>query len=1036
MPKKRIAQIPLNKYRIQGKAAYQFMQQWDMVPLSSIASSIPNLKFKQGPNKLVVKCVFHEDSTESAVILPPGGGPANYMCSVCGSATLFEVFAHFRNAVNGGEASLFACEEFGISKSYAVIGVKNQAIKSTQTDDPNDPTGNGSSNGKKLPSGYIDPILTEEALDEMHHNLLGDEDAIEFICTEKAWSIDVIKEFKIGYFDRGKSDKRYIVPIRDMDGNLLNYRMYNPKKAPKWLGLDGIKAEGLLPHKVDPSLGPVLIVEGEGDCLCGRANGLNTYSGTAGSTTWKDDWTTRFTSCESVGVMYDNDQAGITGSILVGEAFVQKAIAVKVIKSLSKLPKGDLCDLFAKEGCTTNQVLAAIEAAPWFENENSLLESFTEVDFTDLLSLKPNARVKTRFKVFQIDGQAGLLSSRVLIDCKRNTKKVCKDCPAVEQDQFILPCDPTGIDRMQTHQVTTNAAALKQLLRLNCADIMGQFDNKYTLHKCTINHPDSPFTSAKPIEECIMVSDDSLDVVNPIVFDAQVEVGNYPKAGAGNGQKVKTWYIFKPTKTQSSVESFSPTKEFDLLAQFRAKPGGEATKIADIYEDLESKIAIQDRLHPIIAADLCFLSAKEIVIQAGMFQEKVKGVLEVAVFGSTRTGKTKIAERLSHFYMSGRLYDCANLSHAALVGMAGGGKTGGRFTPGILPKSDGDLIILDEADKYPDEQKFLKLTATRSSGIARYNKLDQAQALPARVRIIWIANPPGQRDMGSYSFPFEVFRDVMKQDAAVARFDFAISVISKEFIKLAVKDKKKYEHQAYQKLLLFSRGLKSNEIEISDGAIEYINNSISMLFERFGRDKGPVSNDIEEKLMRISTAVAIRLFNYNLDQKKLLVTEQHAMIAVDYMVQFHSHKDVAYDAMHALEQELSTSMRDENTFYNAFEIINDDDERTLLAQSIEENIGVAAFDRDQLVNIFPKSGAMHSGMEFFEKMINSGAVYSHTARDERGNTKPKYKFSRDGLLYVSAVREIGLESRSKVSNKVKQLKTGDEPEQQELGVPF
>lgn len=218
--------------------------------------------------------------------------------------------------------------------------------------------------------------------------------------------------------------------------------------------------------------------------------------------------------------------------------------------------------------------------------------------------------------------------------------------------------------------------------------------------------------------------------------------------------------------------------------------------------------------------------------------------------------------------------------------------------------------------------------------------------------------------------------------------------------------------------------------------MEYINNSIQMLFGKFGKDKGPVANDIEEKLMRIATAIAIRLFSFNPDQKKLIVTEAHAVIAVDYMVNFHSHKDVGYDAMHALEEELSTAMRSEETFYAAFEIITNDDERTLLAQSIEENIGTSAFDRDQLVNIFPKSGALNSGLEFFEKLINSGAVYSYTSRDDRGGSRAKYRFSRDGLLYVAAVREIGLDSRSKVRDRVSQLKNGDEPEQQELGVPF
>ncbi len=1054
MPKKRIAVIPSQKYRLQGKAAVDFYSAWDKLSLHSIAHSIPGLQFKDGPSgKLLCKCVFHDDENESAVILPASGaGPATYFCSTCGSASLFEVYAHTLHMENGGAASLYAVEEFHLPSTLAVVGNKNPTLHSggeggKSAGSNSGSGGNSGNNGNgppydytvdhKLKSGYIDPALTEERVDEMHEDLLTNEDLLDFIESEKGWKLPTIKEHKIGLFDRGKGDKRFVIPIRDLDGKLINYRMYSGKKTPKYLGLDNLKADGLFPHKVNPNpeKGPIIIVEGESDALCGLSIGLNVYTGTAGAGTWKKEWDSPFQDLD-IGICYDNDQAGINGSIAIAERLQGVAKSIRLMKALSNRPKGDLCDFVILEGKTAKDVVERYNATPIFSGDVSLLESFVDVEFEQLANLKPNTRVRTKFKIFQIENQFGFVSSRIKVDCKRGTKKICNDCPAESQDEFIVPINPQTLDYMQTHLVASDYSHLRRLLRLNCSEMTAEFDNRYRLYKTSIYPPDAPFSPIKHIEDAVIVADDHLDMINPVMFDAQVEIGQFPRAGAGKSVKHQTWFVFKPTAIPSIEESFSISDEIEYLLPFQVKKPGFTeiqAKLNDIYSDLESKLAIMGRKDLICAADLCFLSAKEIHLKSGIFTEKFKGVLEVAFFGATRTGKTSAVDRLSKLYKSGKIYDCANLTHAALIGMARNEKDGGgKFSPGILPKADGDLIILDEADKTPNEDKFAKLTATRSSGVAKYNKRDQSFALPARVRIIWLANPPGGRSMENYSFPFEVFLDVMKQSAAVSRFDFAISITSKEFRKQVIHDLNKYQLDSYQKLLLFSRHLSPEKIEITQGAIDVANESAKSLFEAFGRDKGPVSNDIEEKLLRIGTAIAIRVFAYDTFKEKLVVSDDHVQMAVHLMQTLHSSNDVQYDKMFALERDLVTEMRDRDLFFSAIEFIPDNDSRALFCQTVEENIGMAEFDRDDLLNIFPKKDYINGG-HFFEKMLNSGAVYAKVNREDGRTTKTRYKFSRDGMLYVSVIRELGLESKEKVHARVIELKD-EVPVQQEMGM--
>ena len=1004
----KINNIPIGKYKIGGSGAFEFNEQWDKIPLTTIAGSIPGFVFKGGNSgKLTAKCPYHNDSKSSAVVLPPTSGPASFHCSVCGTATLFEFYADQKAAIDGKEAVKFACEEFGISSK---IKVKSSSTVSS----------------KKSKSKWIDPILSDDFVELMHDALMSNEVAIDYIQYEKGVSKEVLKEFKIGWFDRGFGDKRYVIPIRNLDGKLINYRMYNQKTNPKWIGLDNISDLSIFPHEVNPDSDLSMVIEGEMDVLCARSNGIDAFSGTGGSGTWRKEWSEAFTG-HNVAVMYDNDQAGLSGSILVGESISPYASSCKVLRSLSNLPKGDLTDLFVNEKWTTEAILEKVYLAEEFKDENSLLESFTEVVFSDLSSLNTDSRVKTKFKVFQIESQLGLVSSRVMIDCKRGTKKACKECPSEMQDQFIIPSNPQNIDFMQTHQVTSDFSKLKTMLRLNCSDISAKFDNKYNLYKCHINHPESPFTEEKSIDDCIMVTDEHVDIVKPAMFESQIEVGQFPKSGAGKGIKTKTWFLFKPTRVKTDEESFRVDDEYEKLSVFQPEDGKERLKFDDIYEDLESKLAIQDRLDPVIAVDLCFLSVKEISVSSGIFKESIKGVLEVAIFGSSRTGKTKISERLSLMYKSGKIYDCANLSNAALIGMAHGS---GKFSPGILPKSDGDLIILDEADKYSEETKFDKLTSTRSSGVAKYNKMDISKSMPARVRIIWVANPPTGKRMDDYKYPFEVFRDVMKRDSSVSRFDFAISVLGKDFIKSKIRDKNRYSLEAYRSLLLFSRSIEPEDVEISSEAGDLINNSSISLFDEFGKDKGPVSNDIEEKLTRISAAIAVRLFSYDLNKRKLIVKEKHAEIAISLMYDFHSDQDVGYDMMHGEEEDLSKRMRDTSMLINIIGKIKEDESRKIFCEAVSENIGRGIFMKDQLFDMIPKSGGISNSDEFFQQLVNSGAIYS-VANSSEKNFKTRYRFSDEGKCYIVAIAKLGLNDRKKVEKLVSTMKS-DSPEQEEL----
>jgi len=1005
----KISSVDVGKFKLPpGKKSAAFLEAFDQIPITTIANACGITNYKQtSTGKLTFSCVYHDDGSSSACILPPKNGAGTYHCSVCGSLTLFEFYCDRSSANSGAQGTSFAVIDFGISDKLEVNMIVDKDL-SKKSKKKTNKSGN---------SSFKDPVLSEEMVDSMNEDLLGNEEMLTFIKNEKGFSLDVIKEFKIGRFDRGSGDVRYIIPIRDTSGKLINYRMYNPKKKLKWIGLTGVNIESLFPHEVDETAGPVLIVEGEGCCLAGRSVGLNTYTGTAGSGTWHSKWSEKFADMD-VSFMYDNDQPGYSGAIKAAENMVNYAATCKVIKALSKKTKGDLVNFLVEEKGTKKDVLKAIEFADNFESNAGLLTSSSEMDFDELVSLMPQKRVTTRFKVYQIKSDKILLPSMVQIECDNGSKKACNSCQAnCDDKKFDIECIPANIDYMMTHQIQTDRSHLASLIRVNCNKIVPYFDDKYNMYFCDIYDVGHPYEgSSNIIKDCIIITEESIEIVRAAMFESQMEVGTFPKNKSGKGLKRKAYFAFQPIRIKTEEEKFKVEKEYNELSVFQPKNNESAKeKLDDIYKEIEGDIGIFERQDSIRAVDLCFLSVKEIMVKTGKkTYEVIKGTMEVAIFGDSRTGKTKIAERLSNnLYKYGKLYDCANLSNAALIGMATGRAEG--FSPGILPRSDGELIILDEADKYPETTKFEKLTAARSSGIVRYSKLDQSVELPAKVRMVWIANPPSGERMSQYAHNFEVFRHVMKHSASIARFDFAIPVVSKEFDDSVIDfdEESKYSEDAQRKLSIFSRSLKSNDVKFEkfSSIKKTIKKYVKIMFEMFGRDNGPISNDIENKILRVGTAIAVRLFSYDRELGKLVVTEEHIEVACNYLIDFHSRDDVGYDVLYSTEHNLETTIRDFDYAFEAFSVIKRDDQVKLFCSSIVENIGMNKFMIEDLVGLMPAN--QQASLDMKQKFLRSGVIFRVNDINPR-ITRTKYRFSKEGYSMVSIIAEHGGTDRNKV----------------------
>lgn len=136
-------------------------------------------------------------------------------------------------------------------------------------------------------------------------------------------TLGIIKEFKIGY---EPATKRITIPVYDQFGTCVNVRRMGWLKSHKEKAIN-MKGHGeirLFPENRIVKERRLLLVEGEWDCLVGRANGLPACTWTGGASSWNGKHEYLFRN-KAVWILYDHDEAGRKGADQ----------AIKVLKELT-----------------------------------------------------------------------------------------------------------------------------------------------------------------------------------------------------------------------------------------------------------------------------------------------------------------------------------------------------------------------------------------------------------------------------------------------------------------------------------------------------------------------------------------------------------------------------------------------------------------------------------------------------------------------------------------------------------------------------
>jgi hypothetical protein len=125
------------------------------------------------------------------------------------------------------------------------------------------------------------------------------------LAIERGWRYGALCELEIGVDSGG----RLTIPIRDGDENLRGVLRYQPwhTHGPKMLAVRGTRL-GLIPHPAREGSRELMVVEGPGDMLAARSQGMAAIA-VPGTQAWRAEWA-RLLSGRRVTVIMDCDRPG------------------------------------------------------------------------------------------------------------------------------------------------------------------------------------------------------------------------------------------------------------------------------------------------------------------------------------------------------------------------------------------------------------------------------------------------------------------------------------------------------------------------------------------------------------------------------------------------------------------------------------------------------------------------------------------------------------------------------------------------------
>jgi hypothetical protein len=816
----------------------------------------------------------------------------------------------------------FAKGVFRCHKSGCVDGMRIAALKKLIRDREThveeaayDPFGDSHQESQRATHTVSKPSesgvqeLSEAKANSFHRALLDDKEKLDAILAARGLDLDTIKNYKIGYESKSR---RYIIPVYDEDGRLVNFRKYRLGAGPSSQKMSNEMGYGsparLYPLAELQEAQDIIICEGEWDALMCIENGLSAVTGTHGVDTWLPDWSPRFTG-KNVTIIYDNDQAGRLGANRVKRAVARYAASVRVIEAIAPEDGGDISDYFNKHGGSMRKLLKLIHDTEPYEHSDapeSVInpDEVEEVSLSKVVDSMDSGRNGTplRFQatITGVKGPTKAVPAKFTASCTVEAGKKCNTCP------MFQPHEGEYVGEIKATDLSTVAKFVENGTEL-WADIVRDYigANKCNFFGVEVHdmHTAEELYVAASVDS---MDPDESDYTHRRVWNIGRDYTTQPNVVAN--VTGSAWPSPKTSKNEffcwdlqpavTSIDSFHMTKELhDELSIFQPlHDEPPLDKLRDIAIDRAlsvTGIVGRERMH--MAMDLVYHSPLRYMWRGA----EVRGWLEMIVVGDTRTGKSLAARRLANFYHLGHVISCENASFAGLIG--GNKQTADTWLVqwGEYTLNDRRLVVMDEISGMSHEIIAL-MSDVRTSGTAQLTKIEHGQT-NARVRSIWISNPRTGRNMQEKKvLGIDIIEDVIGNPEDIARFDIAMSVRETDVDPSAINrtftlGEPRYDQHASQQLVLWAWSRRPDQVVFSESAVDRVYKNATKMANTFVFSPGLIQmGSAHEKVSRLAAAVAARLFSTDESGECIMVKPEHVDAACSFLYRLFSYDNFGY----------------------------------------------------------------------------------------------------------------------------------------------
>lgn len=714
-------------------------------------------------------------------------------------------------------------------------------------------------------------------------------------------TVDMIREARIGF-----DGERIMIPVYDLHHRIVNIRKYLPG-APKQKvkNMQGFGKSRLYQIEELAKYEKVIICGGEMKALLAKwmlsKHGFAAVAPAAGEGAWDQSWNMYFKG-KIVFICMDIDNAGLAGSRRVAEQIYSGAKEVRIMAlpmDRAKYPKGDLSDYVAQEGATDADLLKVINLARVYEPITVSVEIDKGDKEVSLASIADPSNVDFRLEftgvVSAMDSTPYLVPKEVWTNCDRSQPN-CYQCPIKREEPdangYVKKViSPTAKGLLET--INVNALGQHKGIRASlgiptCKSVQFEVRDHYSVVDARLSPQLEISNESSGIQQPAFLIGSNVDMNLPYIFKGKV----YPNPLTQQA----VCLVNEMTETADSLARYSLTeKDRELLKIFSCAPTKEfvQAKLDTIYTDLENNVTrILSRRDLHLLVDLVYHSPLYINYDG----RRLNGWVNALICGDSAQGKSETTTKLKQHYGLGERIECKNATSAGLVG--GVQQLNGRWfiTWGVIPVNDRRLVILEEI-KGASTEIIGKLTDMRSSGIAEIPKIERRRA-NARTRLIFISNPRKAQQLSAHNFGIEALQDLIGSLEDIRRFDAAILLASEDVdLQDLVLDHKiphKYTSEICHKLVLYAWTLKEQDIILAAGVEEQLRIAGLYFSDRFTEafplvDKGT----IKHKLLRLATALAIRLYSVN-EKNQLVVHPAHVQYIQDFLDRTYSSPRFGY----------------------------------------------------------------------------------------------------------------------------------------------